>query len=367
MKVVLLSFSFGEYSAALAGSLARLTDLLTLLPEGEAPDYFLPQLQTIPYRPFIRPRLRQPWRQALMLRHLHQQIHEFAPDVIHLQQGHLWFNLTLPWLRRYPLVVTIHDPRHHVGDIESRKTPQWLMDYGFHCASQLIVHNPQMKQLTKEACGIPEERLHIIPTVARGTHHPQPSAEAEGELQVLFFGRIWAYKGLDYLIRAEPLITAQVPNARIVIAGTGEDFGRYRELMIHPERFRVYNEFIPHDQVNNIFGRAAVVVLPYVEATQSGVVPMAYTFGKPVIATTVGGLPDQVEHERTGLLVPPGDEVALAQAVIDLLKDSERRHRLGEGGRRKAQAEFAADVVARQTVAVYQQALAGASYRSVTA
>src|SRR5438552_16759897 len=94
---------------------------------------------------------------------------------------------------------------------------------------------------------------------------------------VLFFGRIWEYKGLEYLIRAEPLITAEVPEARIVIAGEGEDFGRYRLLMDHPEHFVVYNEYIPDQQRSELFRQASLVVLPYIEASQSGVIPLAYS------------------------------------------------------------------------------------------
>ena len=138
---------------------------------------------------------------------------------------------------------------------------------------------------------------------------------------VLFFGRIWAYKGLEYLIRAEPLITAEIPDAKIVIAGKGEDFSRYRAMMVHPERFVVHNEFIPDDRRAELFARASVVVLPYVEATQSGVIPVAYTFSKPVVATTVGSIPEMVDDGRTGLLVPPRSEESLAEAIVSLLRD----------------------------------------------
>ncbi|MDX1522316.1 MAG: glycosyltransferase family 4 protein, partial [Anaerolineae bacterium] len=155
--------------------------------------------------------------------------------------------------------------------------------------------------------------------------------------------------------RAEPLITAQVPNARIMIAGKGEDFGRYRRLMRDPERFIVYNEFIPHEQVAPFFRRASVVALPYIDATQSGVIPTAYTFGKPVVVTTVGGLPSMVEHGRTGYLVPPRDEQALAEAIIRLLQDKALRRKLGANGKRKVDSEYSAENVARKTLQVYEE------------
>ena len=60
-----------------------------------------------------------------------RQIRQFNPDVIHLQQGHLWFNLALPFLKRYPLVITVHDPKYHLGNRESQKTPQTVATFGF--------------------------------------------------------------------------------------------------------------------------------------------------------------------------------------------------------------------------------------------
>jgi glycosyltransferase involved in cell wall biosynthesis len=100
-----------------------------------------------------------------------------------------------------------------------------------------------------------------------------------------------------------------------------------------------------------------VVALPYIDATQSGVIATAYNFGRPVVATTVGGLPSMVDHRRTGLLIPPGDERALADAIVTLLTDAELRRRLGRGARARAIGEFSAASVAERTLNVYRQAL----------
>jgi glycosyltransferase involved in cell wall biosynthesis len=173
----------------------------------------------------------------------------------------------------------------------------------------------------------------------------------------LFFGRIWEYKGLEYLIRAEPLISEQVPDVEIVIAGEGEDFQRYRELMARPDTFRVHNAWISNEQRAEFFNEAAVVVLPYVEATQSGVVPIAYAHGKPVVATRVGSLPECVDDGRTGLLVPPRDEHALAKALIRLLQDDELRREMGSAGRRKLNEECSDEIVAAKHLEAYRRAV----------
>ena len=90
---------------------------------------------------------------------------------------------------------------------------------------------------------------------------------------ILFFGRIWEYKGLEYLIKAEPLITKEVLDAKIIIAGTGENFKKYEEMMVHRDKFIVYNYRTPYKEGEELFQRCSVVVLPYIEAPQSGVVP----------------------------------------------------------------------------------------------
>jgi glycosyltransferase involved in cell wall biosynthesis len=157
------------------------------------------------------------------------------------------------------------------------------------------------------------------------------------------------------------LITAEVPQARIVIAGRGEEFARYRNMMVHPERFTVYNEYIPGDKRAELFRRASVVVLPYIEASTSGVISVAYTFAKPVVATTVGCLPEMVEDGRTGFLVPPRHPQALADAIVRLLRDPALRHELGGNGRQKIDTEWSPESVARQTLAVYRRAIDSAN------
>lgn len=356
MKVAFLSFDFGEYCIRLASALARETEVLLLLPQQEAAPHEPLLAPTVTFCPFHKPRLRQPLRQVRAIRAILRHIRAFDPDVIHLQQGHLWFNLALPLLGRYPLVLTIHDPRRHLGDRGGQNTPQIVLDFGFRRAAQVIVHGRELKRTVVEELGIPPDAVHDIPHVAIGEVAARQPVCEEGHM-VLFFGRIWEYKGLEYLIRAEPLITSRVPDAKIVIAGRGEDFDRYRRLMVHPERFIVHNDYIPDEMRTELFQRASIVALPYVEATQSGVIPVAYTFAKPVVATSVGGLPSTVDHGRTGYLVPPRDERALADAVVRLLQDPALRRQMGVNGRQKLDAECAVDIVARQTLAVYRRAL----------
>jgi glycosyltransferase involved in cell wall biosynthesis len=356
MRVAYLSFDFGEYSIRLANALARQTDVLLMLPRTEAAAYVHLLDPAVVFRPFSSPRLRQPLRQMRMLAGLHKEIRRFAPEIFHLQQGHLWFNLGFRFLPRLGFVLTVHDCRHHPGDAPSRKTPQWVLDLGYRHADEIIVHSNYVKQQLVHHCRISDGRVHVIPHIGLGeaacrkeNNHRAPA--------VLFFGRIWEYKGLEYLIRAEPLITTEVPEAKIVIAGQGEEFSRYRKMMVHPERFVVHNEYISESDRAELFEQATVVALPYIEASQSGVIPLAYTHGKPVVGTSVGGINEMVEEGKTGLCVPPRDEKALANAIVRILKDHNLAQTLGANGQHKINSECSPSQVATMTVEVYRRAM----------
>ena len=366
LRVAFVSYNFGEYCVRLVNALAGHADMLLVMPDQIIEPHVTKLNAAVRLVAFRNPRLRQPLRQIRNIRSLISQIHKFSPDVIHYQGAHLWFDLALPLLRRYPLVFTIHDIRPHPGDRLSQKTPQSIENFARCRADQLIVHTQYTRNLLLREWPRAAERASVIPHIQIG-ESPSSSNAREDENLILFFGRIWEYKGLEYLIRAEPLISAKVPNARFLIAGEGEDFARYRRMMVHPDRFVVHNEYIPEDRAADYFRRATVVVLPYIEASQSGVIPMAYSAGKPVVATTVGGLPEMVENGRTGYLVPPRDSAQLAEVVTKLLLDETLRRRMGANAKRKIEEECSPFVVAQKTIEVYLRAVEGTALARNTA
>jgi glycosyltransferase involved in cell wall biosynthesis len=351
----MVSFDAGEYGVQVANAISADAEVLLLSPADAVTSYAARLDSRVERYFYDLPRIREAHRQLITMSKLRRAIARFRPDVVHVQHAHVWFSLLLPTLRRYPLVITVHDPVHHVGDVESARNPQRLVHWGYRRADELITHAPQLAAVLVDEVNLPASRITVIPHVAISSHGPDDSVEEHGR-RLLFFGRIWEYKGLEYLIRAEPLITEQVPDAEIVIAGRGEDFDRYRRMMVHPERFVVDNELIPDDRVARYFGEASVVVLPYIDASQSGVVPIAYSFSRPVVATSVGGLPSVVEDGVTGLLVPPRDERSLADAVVKLLRDEELRRKMGLAGRQKLEREWAPEVIGPQHIEVYRRA-----------
>lgn len=285
-------------------------------------------------------------------------IHRFRPDLIHLQDEtdyRIFAAVSLPF-PRVPIVVTVHDAALHPGYKPSRTAfiRQWLRNI----AAQIIVHGEEIKrQLVSQ--GIPDDKVNICPLGAHVFTRRWITGDTEGsDRNVLFFGRILEYKGLDYLIKAAPLVWEKVPQARFVIAGQGPDWPRCKALITNPEGFIIRHENIPDPEVTRLFEQAAVVVLPYVEGSGSGVLSIAIALGKPAIVTNVGSLPEYIDQWKTGVVVPPRDEKALAEAIIRLLSDDQLRESIGKNAYRMAtDGELSWDRIAQKTIKVYEKAL----------
>jgi glycosyltransferase involved in cell wall biosynthesis len=287
-----------------------------------------------------------------------REIRRFGPDVVHFQIGSSMLAFLMPFLKDYPLVTTFHDVAPHSG--EEKTWERRIHAYIRKQSRQLMVHGKQLKQLLEREYGVPPEKASSIPI---GPHnidaflaHMRKDIRQE-EHYVMFFGRILEYKGLEYLIKAEPLITQAIPDVTIVIAGAGDGMGRYEAMMAHRDRFILYNHHISYDEGAILFQRCSAVALPYVEASQSGVVSTAYGFSKRVVVTATGAIPEIVDDGVTGLIVPPRDHEALADAIIRILKDPALGRRMGLNGHRKLYGDLSWDNVVRETLAVYERAI----------
>ncbi|MCL4303441.1 MAG: glycosyltransferase family 4 protein [Anaerolineae bacterium] len=359
MRFVLIEFRKARtpYPVHLANALSQLGECTLMLPEESRHFSDTVDQTRVNLEFFHLPRFRQPSNLA-MVKHLRQRLKALKPDLVHITFWHMWGTPGLGLFASFPLVTTVHDVSPHPGDHGWQSIPSSLYPWQWRWADQVIVHAAAARQqlLTQYNCS--DERVHLIPIGSYDFYRTYTQAtQPERAKTILFFGRIWPYKGLQYLIEAEPLITEAVPEARIIIAGQGESFEKYRQAMINPDHFEVYNQHISDNQVAGFFQQASIVVLPYVEASQSGVVSVAYAFGKPVVSTAVGGLPDVVLHGQTGLLVPPADARSLAEAIITLLKDEPLRRKMGQCAQHFAETELSWSHIAQKTLNVYQQAV----------
>ena len=304
---------------------------------------------------FKYPSLKVANRQNLLLhRQFASAIEQENYDVVHLNgyRGSQLFLYAL--LRRVGKVWTIHDPVQHSGEDKW----QTRLGYGlFHFfRGHFILHNQPQLPAFSQTYRIPPARCHYVPlgpyevfTLFANDSPPAPEAQT-----VLFYGRISPYKGVEYLIAAAQQARQRLPSLRVIIAGK-PNYALDTEAIVNDEMFEFLDGYVPNDQLAQLIQRAALVVCPYTDATQSGVVMTAYAFRTPVIATAVGGLPEMVEDGVTGKLIPPREAGALADALVELLKNpavvQEMRTNLeNESGPRTW------DRIATETIAVYRQA-----------
>ncbi|MEK7824455.1 MAG: glycosyltransferase [Candidatus Eisenbacteria bacterium] len=197
----------------------------------------------------------------------------------------------------------------------------------------LVMSESVERDLDRLKPGAPRRRvLHPLYAQFDRGRTTRESARArlglDGEVAV-FFGYVRHYKGLDTLLEAWPAVRARRPVTLVVAGEFYEDAAPYRALVEKANAgapagaaaVRLLDRYLPDDEVEALFKAADVVVLPYRSATQSGVTHVAYALGVPVITTDVGGLAETVRPGETGLVVPPEDPAALADAVVRFFAD----------------------------------------------
>ena len=191
--------------------------------------------------------------------------------------------------------------------------------------------------LAEEARRLGADDVRVIPS---GVDLPPAVGEEADPPEILYAGRLSAEKGVRELVAASDGLP-------LVVAGDG------------PLRDEVPGAmgFVPHDELERLYARAAVVACPSHREGFGVVCAEAMAYGRPVVAGDVGGLRDLVRHEETGLLVPPGDVAALRAALQRLLGDAELRRRFGEAGRARIAEHFTWQRFGDETLRAYEDAL----------
>lgn len=229
------------------------------------------------------------------------------------------------------------DPVHHSG-----AKPHLAAVYEFakrsllRRATRIVVACEELKEATVSKYRLPPERVVVSPHgVLDNLTFPDIEPRIR-DIDVLFFGRVERYKGVDVLLRALELLAGQGITVRAVVAGPGDSVRPASGV----ERIARYLE---DRELAALIARSKIVVMPYRDATGSQVAQCSFYYGTPVIATRVGCLPEYVSHEATGLLVPPKHPEALAEAIRRLIRDGQLWSRLSEQARREARQRFATE------------------------
>ena len=227
-------------------------------------------------------------------------------------------SLYIAWaLRRRDIDVVFFC--HNVLDHEETAWKRALARLVLRQGSRFVVHTRVEESRLKELIPGAVVAVHPHPIYDQ---FPEPKRHLprRAGLELLFYGFVRPYKGLDVLTKAIGLLKGQ--DVFLTVAGEfwqGEKEIRQQIAQLAIEdQVEIISRYVSDQETAQLFDRSDLVILPYRSATGSGVIPIAYHYGKPVIATRVGGLPDVVWDGKTGRIVPPGDVKALANAIREM-------------------------------------------------
>jgi glycosyltransferase involved in cell wall biosynthesis len=336
MKILILSPHFSEYSVSLALALAKDHDVLLVLNsvnESNEISKNFAQPQDCRLRIVRFPHDRHLTTLFSNLFGYWRLYKQFEPDLIHCQEepkDYLVGLVALAW--RSPMVLTVHDPQPHIGvDLQRHRWSRLAFYKRFlrWRANGVLVHGERLRD---EAIGTKQFRnvpVMSMPHGPLGILLPGKLVGGQRYGHCLFFGRIEPYKGLGVLIDSIEILAQRGVSAHAVIAGRGTDLHLWRSRLHDSERFTLIEKYLPADEVLALFRQAHLVVLPYLQGTQSGVAAYALGAGRPLVGTAVGSIPEMIRDGENGFVVPPGDAVALADAIQAVLNDDDLSKRMG--------------------------------------
>ncbi len=254
-----------------------------------------------------------------------------------------------------PLVVTEHTEALWQGRRE-----RWASRAIFRRAQHIIAVSGAIRRRLIERDAVPPERITVIHNAVIPAPDAPPGALPEGLRKGPLVGvvaRLQPEKGVADFLKAAARVCAAFPEARFLVAGDGP----LREVLLAlAERLGVDGRvrFLGYRaDARALIGLLDVLVVPSLTEGTPLIVLEAMAAGVPVVASAVGGIPDQIRHDMEGLLVPAGDPAALGDALLELLQDPARARSLGEAGRRRAECEFSHATMVRRIEAVYSIAL----------
>lgn len=287
-----------------------------------------------------------------LYRSLVKSITKYTPDCIVSTMVHPWHNIIYFLLRnKITRIKIIHDVKPHIGE---NNFAYRILNYLDISISDfwIVLTQTSRESLVKQ--GIEVSNICVIP-------HANFACYAKDEIEIskslfyrmAFIGRINKYKGLNILLEAFRNVRNKIPKLKLSISGNG-DCAEYEPLFKElSDALELDIRWIPDSEIPDKIKDVDFVVLPYIDATQSGVIPLAYAFGKTVIATDVGGIKEQVPAD-VGILIPPSDSIALGNAIMKLYDNPNEILRLGRNAYRYSREELSWEKSADLLIAFIQ-------------
>ena len=299
-----------------------------------------------------------------------RMIRQTKPEIIHLQgaQRPEFFWLLLAVVSRLCSARFVWTPQDVVSNSSKRYHP-WMQRRNYARMSHVFLNAKQNETAVREMFKVPHNKITVmaIPDLLVFARRdlgrslpPELTWTPDSAPLILCFGLIEPRKGIAQLIQAFGQL-ADSTDARLLIIGKPlTDIAPYRAaiaaLALEPGRLQIIDRYASFEEMNGLFEASTVVVLPYLNGWNSGVLASGFGFGKPVVATRVGGFDEVIVDGETGLLVPPDDADALADALRRVIEDDILRSKL-ETGAKAESARLSWQEIAATTSRIYDEIL----------
>ncbi|OEU69189.1 MAG: hypothetical protein BA863_00115 [Desulfovibrio sp. S3730MH75] len=274
------------------------------------------------------------------------------------------FNVIMAKILRMRVVITAHDVETFVSKLPVPGLVRLCYSFG----DRIVAHNRWSEGELLDKVGVPQQKISIIPhgNYVRSLGQVPDKLVARNQLGIqrsgkvlLCFGQIKKVKGLDLLLNALPEVIERHPDTILVIAGKvwKDDYSRYKRII---EKYGLGPyciekiQYIPNEEVALYYAAADLVVLPYRRIYQSGVLLMAMSYGKPVLASDLEGMKEIVRDNQTGFLFETGNIKSLSDRLNDILSDSTKMTRVASSGYDLIRTEFSWKRVGAMTAECYE-------------
>jgi len=278
-----------------------------------------------------------------------------TPDLLH---AHWWLPagivaLVASKLTKKPFLLTVHGTDVRLLDRFTFLNP--VARLVFSRARSIVTVSSFLQSKITRRFSLPSEKFRIIPMPI--TIPPLSTRASHPGNRLITIARLSKQKGLEYLIAACAVLREKNVSFELKILGEGEEhenLKRQVETLNLQAQIR-FGGAVAHDRIYSHLAAADIFILPSLDEGLGLAIIEAMACNKPVIATNSGGIPDIVRDGDTGLLIPPRDAGALAQAIERLLNDQQLAVRLAQQGYRFVSANFSPEKIASQVQSLYQQ------------
>ena len=277
---------------------------------------------------------------------------DFAPNVVLIEGvDSPYFLAFYPLMKIFGirLIFMMHDVMPHSGS--EKPLVDMFTRLGVHLCDNIVVFSQFQKMEFQKRFSREASVVHLTHPILYEEYYQDHTIQRE-RWTILFFGQVRPNKGLDILIQAAEIARRQIPDLKVIVAGSCENFEAYEKFIVTSGIFELHLENVPNRDVGGYFLRSQCSVLPYLDATQSGALLVSLAFNCPVIAAEVGGLPEYLSVGENGVLFKRGNVSELAKTIVDLLLNEDRLRYMQNNARTKLIERFSPSAIAREVLAV---------------